>query len=77
MEDRAKDVGEFIVATKCTIRETAKYFGVSKSTIHKDTKTLCKINPALAKDVASILEEHASIKHIRGGEATRRKFLRQ
>lgn len=55
----------------------AKEFGVSKSTVHKDlTERLPEINPELASKVKEVLEYHKSIRHIRGGEATRQKYER-
>ncbi len=62
--------------TRETVREAARQFGVSKSTVHKDlTERLPHINPQLAEEVKHVLEYNKSERHIRGGEATRRKFL--
>ena len=59
------------------MRETAKAFGVSKSTVHKDvTERLKKTNVKLYYKVKEILDENFSIRHIRGGEATRRKYAK-
>jgi len=72
---RAIDVGEYITGTRATVRETARVFGVSKSTIHKDvTDRLPKIKPQLAKMVREILEHNKAERHLRGGEATKRKY---
>lgn len=72
---RAIDVGEYIASTSATVRETARVFGVSKSTVHKDvTDRLPKIKPQLAKMVKQILEINKAERHLRGGEATRRKY---
>lgn len=61
--------------TKKTVRVIAKEFGVSKSTVHKDlTERLPEINPELASEVKKILEHHKAIRHLRGGEATRKKY---
>lgn len=61
--------------TRKTVRMIAKEFGVSKSTVHKDlTERLPQINPELAKEVKEVLEYHKSIRHLRGGEATRKKY---
>lgn len=61
--------------TRKTVRRIAKDFGVSKSTVHKDlTERLPEIDPRLADQVKEILQYHKSIRHIRGGEATRRKY---
>ncbi len=58
------------------MRDTAHRFGVSKSTVHKDvTERLPRINPQLAQEVKQVLERNKAERHIRGGEATRRKFL--
>ncbi len=72
---RALEVGYHIVESAATVRRAAQVFGVSKSTIHKDvTERLPKINPQLALQVRSILEFNKAERHIRGGEATRRKY---
>ena len=76
IEQRAIEVGEYIIKTKATVRETAKKFGISKSTVHKDlTDRLTKIDPVLAKAVRAVLEVNKSERHIRGGMATRKKYL--
>jgi putative DeoR family transcriptional regulator (stage III sporulation protein D) len=75
---RVLEVGEYILESKETVRDTAKRFGVSKSTVHKDvTERLPKINPQLAEKVRTVLENNKAERHLRGGEATRRKFLRR
>ena len=61
-----------------TVRQTAKTFGVSKSTIHKDvTERLEEINPTLAKEVKMVLEKNKSERHIRGGMATKLKYEKE
>lgn len=76
IEERAVEVGEFIIKSNATVRETAKRFGISKSTVHKDvTERLMKINPKLAKDARRVLEINKSERHIRGGMATKEKYL--
>lgn len=76
IEQRAIEVGEYIIKSRATVRETAKKFGISKSTVHKDlTDRLVKINPLLAKDAKLILDINKAERHIRGGMATRRKYL--
>lgn len=76
IEERAIEVAEFIISSKATVRETAKRFGVSKSTVHKDiTDRVEKLNPQLAKDVRKVLEINKAERHIRGGLATREKYL--
>lgn len=75
IKDRTMRIGNHVVATRETVRMIAKKFGVSKSTVHKDlTERLPELDPELASQVKSILEYHKSIRHIRGGEATRRKY---
>ena len=78
IKDRTIRIGEYIVKTKKTVRVIAKEFGVSKSTVHKDlTERLPKINPELANEVKEILDYHKSIRHLRGGEATKLKYRRE
>jgi putative DeoR family transcriptional regulator, stage III sporulation protein D len=75
IKERTIRIGEHIVETRKTVRVIAKEFGVSKSTVHKDlTERLPEINPELAQKVKEILEYHKSIRHLRGGEATRKKY---
>lgn len=72
---RAIEIGEYIRDTHSTVREAARIFGVSKSTVHKDvTERLPKIRPQLAKLVREILDVNKAERHIRGGEATKRKY---
>lgn len=76
VQTRCIELGEFIVKNKATVRQTANVFGISKSTVHIDvTKRLSEIAPLLAKDVNDVLQCNKSIRHIRGGEATREKYL--
>ncbi len=76
IEERAVEVAKFIIKEKATVRETAKKFGISKSTVHKDvTERLTKINPNLAQDAKKVLEINKLERHIRGGLATREKYL--
>src|SRR5699024_3389083 len=75
IKERTIRIGKHVVETRKTVRMIAKEFGVSKSTVHKDlTERLPKINPDLAAKVKEILEYHKSIRHLRGGEATGRKY---
>ncbi len=75
IEERAIEVGEYIIKSKATVREAAKQFGISKSTVHKDVKDrLLKINPTLAREAGKILEINKAERHIRGGMATRQKY---
>ena len=78
IEERATRLAHYIIKTKDTVRSTAKKFGVSKSTVHKDVSDrLLKINPILAKEVREILDENKAERHIRGGMATKLKYLRE
>ena len=73
IELRAIEVGKYIIDSKATVRKTATKFGVSKSTVHKDlTERLPQIDHHLAGD---ILDINKSERHIRGGMATRQKYL--
>ena len=77
-EERAVEIAYYIIEHKATVRQTAKKFGVSKSTIHKDvTERLIQINPSLASEARKILDLNKSERHIRGGLATREKYLHQ
>ena len=78
IEERAVEVANFIINSNATVRETAKKFGISKSTVHKDvTERLVKINPKLAGEARRVLEVNKSERHIRGGLATKEKYLHQ
>ena len=76
IEERAIEIANYIIQEKATIRQTAKKFGVSKSTVHKDvTERLDQINPSLAHEARKVLDTNKSERHIRGGLATREKYL--
>ena len=76
IEERAVEVAKFMITTNATVRETAKKFGISKSTVHKDiTDRVERIDPELAKSVRAVLEVNKAERHIRGGLATREKYL--
>ena len=78
IEERAVIVAKYILEKNTTVRQTAKTFGVSKSTIHKDvTERLEEINPSLALEVKRVLEKNKSERHIRGGMATKLKYERE
>ena len=78
IEERATLLAHYIIETKDTVRSTAKKFGVSKSTVHKDVSDrLLKINPVLAKQVREILDENKAERHLRGGMATKLKYLKE
>ncbi|WP_415331191.1 sporulation transcriptional regulator SpoIIID [Clostridium perfringens] len=75
IEERVLEVAQYIIYSRATIRKTAKVFGVSKSTIHKDmTERLPKINPDIAEEAKSILDLNKAERHIRGGKATKLKY---
>ena len=77
IDERVIQFAQYIIDSKDTVRGTAKKFGISKSTVHKDvTERLVKINPALAKEVRKILDENKAERHIRGGLATKAKYER-
>ena len=68
----------YLIENQATVRATAKKFGISKSTVHKDiTQNLKKSNAALYKQVQQILEHNKDERHLRGGEATKQKYLKQ
>lgn len=76
VEERATMLGEYILESKATVRNAAKKFGISKSTVHKDVSERLKyINPWLYKEVKSVLELNKAQRHIRGGLATKNKYL--
>lgn len=67
---------EYIILTGATVRQTAKVYMMSKSTIHKDiTERLYRIDKNLCKEVKKVLNKNLSERHIRGGEATKQKYL--
>lgn len=78
IEERAISIANYIIDYNATVRQTAKAFGVSKSTVHKDvTDRLMQVNPTLAKQARRVLDVNKSERHIRGGLATREKYLHQ
>ncbi len=78
IEERAVEVANYIIESNATVRQTAKKFGISKSTVHKDvTERLTQINPSLASEARKVLDLNKSERHIRGGLATREKYLCQ
>lgn len=78
IEERAIKMAEYIVENKATVRQTAKVFGISKSTVHKDvTQRLLHISPSLAEEARKVLDVNKSERHIRGGLATKDKYLKE
>lgn len=76
IEERAVSIANFIIESNATVRQAAKTFHVSKSTVHKDCADRLKsINPALAKEVRKVLDVNKAERHIRGGMATKEKYL--
>ncbi len=74
---RVVDISRYIVEARATVRQAAAVFGVSKSTVHKDvTERLPRVSKDLARKVKRILDLNKAERHIRGGEATRRKYRR-
>ncbi|MCR4963113.1 MAG: sporulation transcriptional regulator SpoIIID [Firmicutes bacterium] len=78
IEQRVLEIGNYIIESGSTVRQTAQVFGVSKSTVHKDvTERLPLLNELIAARVRDILDNNKAERHLRGGEATRQKYLRQ
>ena len=76
-KERCEIMAIYMIENKSTVRGAAAKFGISKSTVHKDvTQNLKKINPELYYQVQKILEVNKSERHLRGGEATKRKFMK-
>ena len=76
IEERAVAIANYIIDHNATVRQTAKKFGISKSTVHKDcAERLRTINPSLAAEVRKILDVNKQERHIRGGLATKEKYL--
>ena len=75
-KERCVQMGTYMIENETTVRGVAKRFGISKSTVHKDiTVNLKRINPELHLQVKKILEINKRERHLRGGEATKQKFL--
>ena len=80
IEERAVEVAYYIIETKATVRQAAKKFGISKSTVHKDVterlaqERLRQIDAGLAAQAREVLDVNKSERHIRGGVATREKY---
>ena len=78
IETRAVEIANYIIENNATVRQTAKRFGVSKSTVHKDvTDRLMLIDPTLATQARAVLDVNKSERHIRGGMATKEKYLQR
>ena len=78
VEARVKEIAAYIAETGATVRQCARRFGVSKTTVHKDMRErLPRVCPALAGPVGRAMRRNREDRHIRGGDATRRKYLRR
>ncbi|MEL7568293.1 MAG: sporulation transcriptional regulator SpoIIID [Dehalobacterium sp.] len=75
IQKRVLEISQYILESSATVRQTASVFGVSKSTVHKDvTERLPLINEMIATRVRQILETNKAERHLRGGEATKKKY---
>lgn len=75
-EDRAIELGRYIIRTGATVRDTAKIFGISKSTVHKDvSQRLERVSPTLFNECRAVLDQNKAERHIRGGLATKERFF--
>lgn len=78
IEERAVNIANYIIENKATVRQTAKQFGISKSTVHKDvTERLELFNPSLAIQTRKVLDLNKSERHLRGGQATKEKYAHE
>jgi len=78
MEERAVQLAQYIIENRATVRAAAGKFGISKSTVHKDiTERLPRMNPALAAQARQVLDVNKQERHIRGGIATKEKYLHE
>lgn len=76
IEERVLETADYIIENKATVRQCAKEFGISKSTVHKDvSERLLQINSSMAHQVREVLEKNKKERHIRGGMATKEKYL--
>ena len=72
---RCTEAARYMLEHHATVRQTAAAMGLSKSSVHKDMgKNLPKVDPVLGQQVAALLEYNKSVRHLRGGEATRRRY---
>lgn len=75
IEERAIQIGLFVVEKGATVRQAARQFGISKSTVHKDITTrLIYVQPELARQAQAVLQINKAERHIRGGQATKEKY---
>lgn len=77
VEKRCIELGEYIIENNATVRQAGEHFGISKSTVHIDvTKRLVQISPSMAYLVDNVLQNNKALRHIRGGNATKEKYLK-
>ena len=77
IEERAIEIANYMIENNATVRQAAKNFGISKSTVHKDvTERLEQVNPSLAAEARKVIDVNKSERHIRGGIATKEKYAR-
>ena len=75
-KERCVILGTYLVENRATVRTTAARYGISKSTVHKDvTETLRHVNGPLYEEVKKVLDQNKNERHLRGGEATRKKYM--
>ena len=78
IEERAIEIAHYIIENNTTVRQAAKKFGISKSSVHVDlTVRLESINPSLAREVRKVLDVNKAQRHIRGGLVTKNKYLQK
>lgn len=78
IEERAIEIANYMIENNATVRQAAKNFGISKSTVHKDvTERLEQVNPSLAAEARKVIDVNKSERHIRGGMATKEKYTHQ
>lgn len=76
LRERCEIFAAYLIENNSTVRQTASYFGISKSTVHKDLSNKLKhVNPSLFEQTKSVLETNKAERHIRGGQATKQKYL--
>ena len=77
IEERVLELAQYILENQSTVRKAAKKYNISKSTVHKDiTERLEDLNPVLAREVHTVLDKNKAERHIRGGLATKEKYLK-
>ena len=78
IEERAMEIARYIIDNNTTVRQAARHYGISKSTVHKDVSCrIQEVNPSLATEVRKVLEVNKSERHIRGGLATKNKYRKK